>query len=164
MSRKYHLTTADEYMFLKSKVVKLLKKHHPEAKLKIKRVKKQAKKFIRRMREIVEYHETMGWAHPEAQFRPNPNLRESLEALKQEPGKPLLTNPDGTLYEKYRNVTEEGYLISTKGAINPDGTLFETPIMPGSVLVGGGPGSPHSPEKIQSFFDKDDDQFLRKED
>lgn len=166
MSKRFHVTTADEYVFLKSKVVKLLGKHDTRAKLQVQRAQKQARKFIRRMKEIVKYHENMGWPHPEAKFQPNPNLKEALESLKQQPGKPIMANPDGTLYEKEGSIIQPGagFTISTKGVMKPDGTPFETPVMPGSVITGDGPGAPHSKDKIQEFLTKKDDSFLRDED
>ena len=144
MSKRFHVTTSDEYVYLKDKVLKLLYKHDEKARLKVQRARKQARKFIRRMQEIVKYHENMGWPHPEAKFKPNPNLKEALEALKQSPGKPILTNPDGSLYEKDAIIQPgQGFTISTKGVMNPDGTPFETPVMEGAVLHGGA----HSEEK-----------------
>ena len=162
MARKYHTSTANEYVYLKSKVIKLLGKHKPEARLQVKRAQKQARKFVRRMREIVKHHEEMGWPHPEARLKINPNLRKALESVKQSPGKPSLNNPDGTLYEKEGNLVQPGagFTLSAKGVTNPDGTMFETPVMEGSVMT----GETHSEKKIQEFLAKQDDGFLRNED
>ena len=167
MSKRYHATTSDEYLFLKAKVQKLLgKPYNRKASLKLDKVARRTVKFIRRMHEIKKMHDDMGWPHPEAQLKPNPKLREALEALKKSPGKEALTNPDGTLYEKDSGIIQSGagFTISTKGVMNPDGTPFETPIMQGSVMTGGGLGSPHSDDKIKEFLEKRDEGFLREED
>lgn len=165
MGRHYHTSSSEEFKFLKDKVVKILVKQSPDTPLKTARAKKQVRKFIKRLREIEKYHEQMGWPHPEAEFNPGEDLKKQLELMKQTPGKPMVTNPDGSLYQKDNLVQPAaGYTISTKGLVKPDGTPFETPIMPGSVMAGGGPGSPHSDEKIKKYLEKQDDGFLRTED
>jgi hypothetical protein len=110
------------------------------------------------MKAIETYHAEMGWPHPEAHSKPRPELQKELDALKRAPGKPVLANPDGSLYQKDDMVQSgEGFVISTKGIVNPDGTPFETPVMDGAVL------SPvmHSEAKIQEYLQQKDDGFLR---
>jgi hypothetical protein len=161
MTRRYHTDSVNEYMFLKSKVVKIFAKQEAKTPLKTQRAKRQARKFVRRMKEIENYHENMGWAHPEAQFKPREGLREELDRLKQSPGKAPLANPDGSLYQKDGLVQPgDGFVISTKGIVNPDGTPFETPVLPGAVMD----PKIHSEKKIQEFLEKSDDGFLRTED
>jgi hypothetical protein len=53
----------------------------------------------------------------------------------------------------------EGFILSTKGITNPDGTPFETPVLDGAVLD----SNIHSDNKIQEYLKKKDDSFLRTE-
>lgn len=160
MSRKSHTDSVNEYMFLKSEVVKMLGKINPKATLEIKRAKKRAQKFVLRMKTIENYHSDIGWAHPEAHFKPRAELQRELEALKQAPGKPVLANPDGSLYQKDNLIQSgEGFIVSTKGITNPDGTPFETPVMDGAVLS----SAVHSEDKIQEYLKQKDDSALRTE-
>lgn len=159
---KQHTDTFEEYKFIKNKALKILNKPDPKAKLLVARAKKQTRKFIKRMKEIVELHYDMGLPHPEAEFKPSEDLKRQLERLKQNPGKDVLTNPDGSLYSKNSGLIQDGagFQISNKGVLNPDGTLFETPIMEGSVL-----NNPllHSEEKLQEYLKNQDDGDLRTE-
>jgi hypothetical protein len=160
MTSRHHVDSVSEYMFLKSKVVKIFAKQNPRTPLITQRAKRQVRKFIIRMREIENYHSDMGWAHPEAQFKPREGLRRELEALKQTVGKAPLANPDGSLYQKDELIQSgEGFVISTKGIVNPDGTPFEAPVLPGAVLD----PKLHSEKKIQEFLEKGDDGSLRTE-
>jgi hypothetical protein len=161
MSKKYHTDSVAEYMFLKSKVIKLFSKQNPAATLRIQRAKKQARKFVLRLREIEKYHSDMGWPHPEAHSKPREDLQMELESLKRQPGKDIMTNPDGSLYQKDSLLQSgEGFVISTKGVLNPDGTMFETPILPGAVLD----PNIHSENKIKEFLENNNDEILRAED
>ena len=163
MSKRYHMTTSDEYMFLKDKTMKILNKAATQPALKAAREKKRARKFIRRLLAIEAQHREMGWPHPEAQFKPNPNLQRALESMKKVPGKEMMANPDGSLYQKDgEGLIQDGsgFTISTKGVMNPDGTPFETPVMEGSIIN----PNMHSEEKIQEFLESKDDGFLREED
>jgi len=160
MSKKYHTDSVTEYMFLKSEVMKMLGKINPKATLEIKKAKKRAKKFIVRMKAIETYHLDMGWAHPEAHFKPRADLQKELEAMKQTAGKPVLANPDGSLYQKDNMIQSgEGFIVSTKSITNPDGTPFETPVMDGSILN----PTMHSEKKIQEYLQQRDDGALRTE-
>lgn len=166
MSKRFHVDTSQEYKFCKGKVAKLLHKASAKGDIPFKRAMKQSRKFINRMKEIERYHSNMNWPHPEAEFKMAENLKRELEMSRQMPGKQPLANPDGSLFQKSGSLIESGagYSITGKSIQNPDGSLFETPVMPGSVLTGDGPGSPHSQEKVQKFLSKDDDSFLRTED
>jgi len=129
MARKYHSDSSDEYMFLKNKVLKILGKATQEGPMSVIRAKRQCKKFIKKMKEIESYHRKAGYPHPEAKFAPKKNLQKELEQSKQMTTKQPLTNPDGSLYQKEALIESgEGFVLSNKGILNPDGTLFKAPV------------------------------------
>jgi hypothetical protein len=161
MTRRYHIDSVEEYLYLKSKVVKIFARQSAHTPINTQRARKQARKFITRMKEIESYHSKMGWPHPEAHSAPREGLQRDLDALKQPVGgKAALTNPDGSLYQKDNLVQSgDGFVISSKGIVNPDGTPFETPVLPGAVM------DPliHSEDKIKEYLAKSDDSFMRSE-
>jgi hypothetical protein len=161
MTRHHHIDSVEEYLYLKSKVVKIFAKQSADTPTKTQRARRQARKFITRMKEIETYHSKMGWPHPEAHSKPREGLQRELDSLKQPVvGKAALTNPDGSLYQKDGIVQPgDGFLISSKGIVNPDGTPFETPVLPGAVMD----TKLHSEDKIKEYLAKSDDSFLREE-
>jgi len=161
MTKRHHTDSVEEYLYLKSKVVKIFSKQSAGTPLKTQRAKRQIKKFLSRMNEIETYHSKMGWPHPEAHSKPRAGLQRELDALKQPiTGKEVLANPDGSLYQKDGLIQSgEGFVISTKGIVNPDGSPFETPVLPGAVMD----TKFHSEEKIKKYLEKADDSFLRSE-
>ena len=144
MSKKVHATSVDEFQFLKAEVVKMITKATHEGPISLARAIKRSKKFVRKMKEIKEYHEHMGWPHPEAQFNVDHRDLDIVKPLKQP-----VVNPDGSLYQK-NSITGAGAVSGMTRSVNLDGTPFETPILPGSSL------DPkfHSEKKIQAYLEK----------
>jgi hypothetical protein len=106
MARKIFYDIRDEYQFLKGKVIKLYGELQKVEKQHLKKAKiiKKGKGFIERMYEIERMCRDYGLPHPDAGAGTKEITREDLTELK----------------------------YKTRGAINPDGTLFKTPPMPGS--------------------------------
>jgi hypothetical protein len=151
MTRKYHSTVIDEYLFLKNKVAKLVakSKKNDKAILTNRATLIKARKFIRRMLEIEGECKQNGWPHPET-FAPSYVDKDPSEFRMSVDSK-MLTNPDGTLLSSkpeplplvdkssIRGQTTNFITYDEVAAIpdkvmNPDGSLFETPKLEGSFL------------------------------
>jgi hypothetical protein len=160
MSRKTLTDSSDEYLFLKNKVLKTLTKASEQGPIALARAKRQCKKFINKMKQIEYNHRKLGYPHPEAKFMPKRDLQRELDQSKQKVGKQPLANPDGSLYQKEALIESgAGFVISNKGVVKPDGTLFETPVMDGAVLN----PAVHSEDSIKRYLEERDDSFLRVE-
>jgi len=184
MAKKTHLTYADEYKFLKSKIQKVLMKASSNP-AEMQKARKRIKKFVRRLIEIEQLHKRMGWPHPESIGEINPKaLNEKLKKAEMpEPRAALMpdgslpkqtklpvsepklsTNPDGTLPSK--KLPEESKLPNPHREVkqlpeqkkipnvNPDGTLMKTPILEGSDPKW------YADEQVEKFFStsKDEDE------
>lgn len=146
MARRQHITYADEYLFLKSKVEKIMVKSTAKG-ANIARLKRQAKKFVKRMLEIEQLHKQMGWPHPESIDQiDSKTLNEQLR--KSEMPEPRATlMPDGSLPET--KITPAGEPVPRR--VNPDGTLVQAEMMEGS--------DPrfYSEDQVNKFFNKTED-------
>lgn len=139
-----------EYFFLKKKIRKILKKGKNSGCRNFARAKKQTNKFKKRIKEIEKYLRENGLPHPEA--KSNNQINGDLIKDHMKVGRPILTTQDGTLFKKSFQPTNDPFGIINTRSANPDGTLFETPILEGAILN----TSMHNPEKIQEFLENQD--------
>lgn len=131
MARKNTSNTVSEYSVLKSKVNKTLGKVDTKKPLKLKRQTKNMRKFVRRMVEIEELHNSMGWPHPDAINEIDTrNINRELNNYSMSAGR-AMTHPDGSL-PQFKDAHSDP--LQSKSIIKPDGTLAETPVLPGSDL------------------------------
>jgi hypothetical protein len=136
-----------EYFYLKKKIIKILKKGKFLGNRKLARAQKQTNKFRKRIKEIEKYLRENGLPHPEA--KSNNQINGDLVKDHMKVGRPILTTQDGTLFKKDFQSKDDPFGIMNSKSANPDGTLFETPVLEGAVLN----SNLHNPEKIQEFLE-----------
>jgi hypothetical protein len=137
MTRRVHTDIISEYHFLKRKVRKMIVKAEQTGPLHQPRMIKRIAQMMRRLVVIEKDCKSMGMPHPDAFLdEGGPTLKQINDELFYKPQMRAAFNPDGTLYSKHSIYQHEGLQNLTKMMIksNPDGQLFETPAMEGSIL------------------------------
>jgi hypothetical protein len=132
MTKKYHSDIIAEYGYLKHKATKLAIKAEFSNNLPKQRIIRKIRQLVKRMVELEHDCKQMGYGHPDAFLEEEKNITEQ-DFNRIKASARILLKPDGTLPG---NVVPLPMAETTpiRGMSNPDGTLFETPKLEGSVL------------------------------
>jgi hypothetical protein len=134
MSRRLQGDLIAEYHFLKRKVKKMIVKAENSGPLQQPRMIKKIANLMRKLLTIEEDCKSMDLPHPDAFNQEEPSLNELTKSFGRPEVKAVM-NPDGTLYSK-NNLPQVGSGALNKITVksNPDGRLFETPPLEGTIL------------------------------